>query len=96
MCGSGPLVLIGPFVRDPSTSVVQKLLFRILMARPWAVASWKAFLPTLYAGIKPADFAEYHRSVIGSMKRPGYGRAFSLTTRTSHAKAEESLGGSGS
>lgn len=85
------LVLIGPFVRQPSTNAFENLLFRIMMARPWAPAAWKAYLPTLYAGTKPADFAEYRQAAIKSMKRPGYRRAFCLTTRTDHLRAGECL-----
>ncbi|AWB87680.1 alpha/beta fold hydrolase [Mycetocola zhujimingii] len=85
------LVLIGPFVRQPVANPLQTLLFRLLMARPWAAAAWKAYMPTLYAGAKPSDFAEYQRTAIASIKRPGYARAFSLTTRTDHVRAGKSL-----
>ncbi|MBH0117293.1 alpha/beta hydrolase [Salinibacterium sp. NG253] len=86
------LVLVGPFVREPaSANPLMKLAMRILMARPWAAAVWKSYLPKLYAGAKPDDFAEYLDAVIAAIKRPGYARAFSLTTRTDHVKAEESL-----
>jgi pimeloyl-ACP methyl ester carboxylesterase len=86
------LVLIGPFVRDPKTSAIQRILLRILMARPWAAMSWKAYLPKLYAGQRPADFEEHRAQVVASIRRPGYARAFSLTTRTSHVSAEARLG----
>lgn len=87
------LVLIGPFVRNPpSVSAFQRALFRVLMARPWAAASWNAYLPTLYRGRKPADFDEYRAAIRSALRRPGYGRAFSLTTRTDHAPAERVLG----
>ncbi|WP_345467506.1 alpha/beta hydrolase [Paeniglutamicibacter antarcticus] len=85
------LVLIGPFVRQPATNAVENLLFRILMARPWAAMVWKAYMPTLYAGTKPLDFTEYRQEAIKSMKRPGYQRAFSRTTRTDHVRASECL-----
>ena len=84
------LVLIGPFVRQPSTSAFENLAFRAMMARPWAAAAWKAYMPRLYAGIRPADFAEYQRQVIASIKRPGYTNSFSLTTRTDHLLAAAS------
>jgi pimeloyl-ACP methyl ester carboxylesterase len=61
------------------------------MAAPWAAAAWKSYLPKLYAGHKPADFASYRASVSAAMRRPGYAKAFSLTTRTSHAAAEQAL-----
>jgi pimeloyl-ACP methyl ester carboxylesterase len=85
------LVLVGPFVRDGDISAIQRLLLRLAMARPWAVSAWKAYLPKLYAGQRPADFAEYREHVIESLRRPGYAKAFSLTTRTSHDPAEARL-----
>jgi len=78
------LVLVGPFVRPPSASAVQRLEFRVLMAPLWARMSWNAYLPKLYAGRKPADFAQYRAAVTAAMKKPGYAKAFSLTTHTSH------------
>ena len=86
------LVLVGPFVREPaSANPLMKLVMRILMARPWAAGVWKAYLPKLYAGARPSDFAEYRDAVIAALKRPGYARAFSLTTRTDHVAAGESV-----
>ena len=61
------------------------------MAPPWAAISWKSYLPKLYAGRRPADFGEYRDQVIASMRRPGYAKAFSRTTRTSHDPAEARL-----
>jgi len=87
------LVLVGPFVRQPSTTAFENLAFRVMMARPWAAAAWKAYMPRLYAGTKPVDFAEYQQRVIASIKRPGYASAFSLTTRTDHLLAAASLVG---
>lgn len=85
------LVLVGPFVRPPSTNAFENLVFRAMMARPWAAAAWKAYMPTLYAGALPTDFTEYQQRVIASLKRPGYASAFSLTTRTDHLLASASL-----
>jgi pimeloyl-ACP methyl ester carboxylesterase len=51
------LVLAGPFVRNAKTTAVQRLLLRVAMAPPWAAISWKSYLPELYAGRRPADFA---------------------------------------
>lgn len=85
------LVLVGPFVRDPAVSMARRVLLRAAMARPWAGSAWKSYLPKLYAGQRPADFGEYRDRVVASLGRPGYARAFSLTTRTSHAPAEALL-----
>ena len=51
------------------------------------------YLPKLYAGRKPDDFEAYRASVVASLRRPGYARAFSLTTRTSHDEAEAAIAG---
>jgi pimeloyl-ACP methyl ester carboxylesterase len=85
------LVLIGPFVRDAHMSPVQRGLLRLAMATPWAAASWKAYLPKLYAGRRPTDFDEYRRRIVAALRRPGHARAFSVTTRTSHAAAAARL-----
>jgi len=85
------LVLVGPFVRPPASSAVGLLLFRVLMARPWVTAAWNSYLPTLYAGTKPVDFAGYRASVVASLKRPGYASAFSRTTHADHTLAGQSL-----
>ncbi len=62
------------------------------MAGPWACAAWASYLPRLYPGRRPEDFAEHRASIVASMRRPGYTRAFRKTTRTSHAKVEARLG----
>jgi hypothetical protein len=85
------LVLVGPFVRNGKTSVMQRLLLRMAMAPPWAAISWKSYPPKLYAGRRPADFGEYRDQVVASLRRPGYAKAFSRTTRTSHDPAEARL-----
>jgi pimeloyl-ACP methyl ester carboxylesterase len=85
------LVLVGPFVRNGKTSALQRLLLRVAMALPWAAISWKSYLPKLYAGRRPADFGAYRDQVVASIRRPGHAKAFSRTTRTSHAPAEARL-----
>ena len=85
------LVLIGPFVRNGDIGFVKRVMFRALMARPWAAAMWKSYLPKLYTGEKPGDFAQHRANVSASLHRPGYTKAFSLTTRTDHTVAERRL-----
>jgi len=86
------LVLIGPFVRNPPVNAITLAVYRVLMATLWVAAVWKRYMPTLYAGRKPEDFADYRKAVIDSLKRPAYGKAFSLTTKqTDHAPAEAAL-----
>jgi pimeloyl-ACP methyl ester carboxylesterase len=85
------LVLIGPFVRNGEIGALQRRLLRIAMARPWAATAWKAYMPKLPAGQRPVDFAEYRDRVVASLRRPGYAKAFSLTTRTNHGPAQARL-----
>lgn len=86
------LVLVGPFVREPMISAVKMRMLRIAMARPFVAATWKAYLPKLYAGAKPDDLDEHRRAIAASLRAPGHARALSLTSRTSHAVAEQALG----
>jgi pimeloyl-ACP methyl ester carboxylesterase len=86
------LVLVGPFVRNGKMSAIQRILLRVAMARPWAATSWRSYMPKLYAGHRPDDFDEYRDTVVASLRRPGYARAFTLTTRTDHDAAEARLG----
>jgi pimeloyl-ACP methyl ester carboxylesterase len=86
------LVLVGPYVRNAKISALLLAIFRAAMAPLWAATSWKYYMPNLYAGQKPVDFDEYRTSVIASLRRPGYAKAFSLTTRqTDHAPVEGRL-----
>jgi len=45
----------------------------------------------LTPGRRLADFGEYRDQVVASLRRPGYVKAFSATTRTSHDPAEARL-----
>ena len=87
-------MLLGPFVRNPSASAFMTWIFHRMMEPLWVASSWKSYMPTLYKGKKPVDFEEYRSKVIASLKRPGYGKAFSLTIRhTTHDPAEPVLEG---
>ena len=82
------LVLIGPFVRDPHVGRLTRAMVRVMMAPAWAGAMWRSYLPKLYAGQRPDDFDAHRDAVSQALKKPGHARAFSRTTRTSHAPAE--------
>ena len=86
------LVLVGPFVRNGQSSAIQRVMLRIAMARPWAAMTWNSYLPKLYKGQRPIDFEEYRKNVVANLRRPGYAKSFSLTTRTDHSVAESRLG----
>ena len=85
------LVLVGPFVRNGKVNAIQRAILRVAMAPMWAASAWKSYMPKLYAGQRPEDFDEYRDRLVASLRRPGYAKAFSLTTRTDHAPAETRL-----
>jgi pimeloyl-ACP methyl ester carboxylesterase len=87
------LVLVGPFVRDPKVNALSKAIMRVATAAPWAAPVWRAYLPSLYAGNKPADQADFAKAANASMRRKGYAAAFSKTTHLTHAPAEAALPG---
>jgi pimeloyl-ACP methyl ester carboxylesterase len=85
------LVLTGPFVRDVPQSRSQELMLRASMAGPWARAAWLSYYPKFYPGEPGPDFEE-HRARIGqSLRGKGKTRAFSRTTRSSHAQTDAVL-----
>jgi pimeloyl-ACP methyl ester carboxylesterase len=70
-----------------------RTLLRLLTMPPWGTAVWKSYLPSLYAGDKPADFEQYRDQLIAKLRQPGYGRAFWQTVvQTDHAVAAARLG----
>lgn len=86
------LVLVGPYVRNGKVSAMQRVINRVAMAPLWAPTVWKAYLPKLYAGRRPADFDAYRAQQIAGLRRPGHAKAFSQTTHASHDPAEARLG----
>lgn len=85
------VVLLGAFLREPQVSGFMKALTRVLLWPPWVRLTWKSYLPKLYAGTKPTDFAAHRDAMIEAMGAPGKAKAFSITARTSHKPVEERL-----
>ncbi len=85
------LALLGPFVRNGSVNPALAAMMRVLLAPPLVAATWKAYLPSLYAGDTPADQAEHLAAVAAAIRAPGHRTAVSRTMRTSHAPSEAVL-----
>jgi pimeloyl-ACP methyl ester carboxylesterase len=83
--------LLGPFVRDPQGGAMAKLLFRILLTKPWGPAAFLSYYPQWLPGTKPADYRQHKAQVRENLRRPGHWPAFVQTTRTTHAPAERRL-----
>ncbi|MGL4339940.1 MAG: alpha/beta fold hydrolase [Rhodoglobus sp.] len=60
------LILVSPFVRNGKVNPLLKLVMRAATSRPLVAAVWNAYLPSLFAGQKPSDFAKYRRLVASS------------------------------
>lgn len=87
------LVLVGPFVRNAKVSGALKIMMRVALARPWIPITWRYYVPSLYAGRRPADFSDHMDAVVGSLKRPGYASAFAALARSlDHDVVERRLG----
>jgi pimeloyl-ACP methyl ester carboxylesterase len=86
------LVLLGPFVRDPQLPLPVRALLRAAMQPPWIRQVWKAYLPSLYGGRRPDDFAAHLAAMVDAIGRPGYRRALARTTHTTHEPAAEVIG----
>lgn len=82
------IALMGPFVRNTPTNPFMVAFFKLAMSGPWAPRMWTSYLPKLYPDRKPDDFAEHRDAIAASMRKPGHRRAFTATTRTTHAPAE--------
>jgi pimeloyl-ACP methyl ester carboxylesterase len=85
------LVLVGPFVRNPSASAIKLLFFRATFGGPWARRAWLAYFPKFFPTRRDADFAQHRAAIAAATARPGYAKAFRATTRVSHDPAEAVL-----
>ncbi|MEP6560943.1 MAG: alpha/beta hydrolase, partial [Nakamurella sp.] len=85
------LVLVGPFVRNPSSSAVMKLVFRVTFGGPWARRAWLAYFPKFFPTRRDADYAEHRAAIAAATARPGYAKTFRATTRVSHDPSEAVL-----
>ncbi len=86
------LALVGPLLREQPTTALSRLLVRLVMQPLWIRPAWNAYLPKLFAGRKPTDFAAYRKQIGEALGRPGHAKAFAQLTRTlNHDPAERAL-----
>lgn len=87
------IVLIGPFVRDISSSLVQDLMVKVLLTRPWGPAAWSLYYKSLYRTAPPADLTDYRAALKANLKEPGRFRALQQMAAASKAPVERRLDG---
>jgi pimeloyl-ACP methyl ester carboxylesterase len=85
------LALLGPFVRDPQGGAMAKLLFRLVLTKPWGPAAFLSYYPQWLPGPKPVGYLQHKAQLRENLRRAGHWQAFVRTTRTSHAPAERRL-----
>ncbi len=85
------LVLSGAFVRDVPQNAVQKLAARLVARTPLGRPLWNAYVPSLYPGDRPADFAAHHAALKRNLAEPGRFAAVAAMAGAGHAAAESAL-----
>ena len=85
------LVLIGAFVRDPQTTLVQKLMMAALVAGPWKYAGWRMYYKMLYPTRQPPDFDAYLDQLTALLREPGKSDAFQQLAATPRIDSEQRL-----
>jgi len=85
------LVLSGAFVRDVPQTPAQRLASWVVTRTPLGRAAWNAYIPSLYAGTKPPDFAAEVAAVRANLAEPGRFAAVVAMARSGHAAAEAAL-----
>jgi pimeloyl-ACP methyl ester carboxylesterase len=84
------LALIGPFVRGEGTWQY-RLLFSVLLSRPWGPAMWLRYFNTLYPSRKPADFDAYCARLSANLKEAGRLEALMSMLMASKSASEQRL-----
>jgi len=82
------IVLCGAFVRDVPMSAAVALVIKTMIMWPWGPRLWAMWYGTLYPTRKPADFAQYTRTLRETLSKPGQLRALQRFVASSKAKCE--------
>lgn len=86
------LLLIGPFVRDPQMSALQKLLTAVMFVGPWKVSAWTTYYKNLYPSQQPPDYDEYITQLKDTLHQPGKFDAFKNMAMVPRIESEKRLG----
>ncbi|WP_331954300.1 alpha/beta hydrolase [Amnibacterium sp.] len=87
------LVLLSPFLRESGSAArlrMNRLLLRLLFARPWGVPFWtRYYAGALNRGTAPAELEAHVAEIAASMREPGRLAAFRhLTQQLDHSVVE--------
>jgi len=73
------LVLLDGFLREPSSPAklrAMRVLYRLVLARPWGAALWASFYGSLNKGRRPARLAAHQAAIRANLSEPGRLRSF--------------------
>lgn len=90
------LVLLSPFLRQPSASAFSKaamrMLFRIMFARPWGAALWSGYYGSLNKGTRAPWLGQHRGDIRRSLAEPGRLRSLrQLAVQLDHSEVEVRL-----
>lgn len=89
------LVLLSPFLRQPGSPAVQKIMgvvYRVLLARPWGAAFWGSYYSMISKGRRSSWHAEHVAAVRGALHEPDHLRSFrDLAVALDHTVVESRL-----
>jgi pimeloyl-ACP methyl ester carboxylesterase len=72
------LALISPFIADPFSSWLTRIMASVLLVPPWGIAVFCSYFPRMYPTKQSADFTEHLSEVRMMLKEPGRLRALRL------------------
>ncbi|MFD2793354.1 alpha/beta fold hydrolase [Promicromonospora vindobonensis] len=89
------LVLLSPYLRQPGSPAVQRamrVVYRVVLARPWGAAFWGFFYSTITKGRRSPRHAEHVAAVRDTLREPGRLRSFrDLAVALDHSVVEARL-----
>ena len=85
------IVMIGPSVRDVPIPAAQRVLYKVLLQRPWGALAWRSYYRSLYPAAAPADLADYLDRLTANLRDPGRFAVLQAMAWASKADVEQRL-----
>jgi pimeloyl-ACP methyl ester carboxylesterase len=89
------LVLLSPYLRQPGSPALQRVMrvvYRVLLARPWGAAFWGSYYSMISKGRRSPRHAEQVAAVRDTLREPGRLRSFrDLAVALDHSVVEARL-----
>lgn len=86
------VVMIGPILRDPPISPLQRTILRIGLAGPWRVGFWTTYWNSLFPLRRPDDHAAYRQALATNLAEEGRMQALRQMIALSKGETEALVG----